>query len=148
MYQLQYFVPEGYPAVNASFDQEIMEMCARLKGANAKGTQVPNSALSVQLKVMEDGASFEIKKRGQLVYINFYCFDTQHFQSVFSMVEDFYYKYTLGVPKRPKIPTWIHSIPIAPTQLRDNEGILCQKMTVSFFWAAYAQHLKKSNPMN
>jgi len=148
MYQLQYFVPANYPAVNASFDKEIMEMCAKLKDVDKKGVQVPNSALSVQLKVMQDGASLEIKKRGQLVYVNFFCFETQYFASVFAMVENFYHKYDLGAPKHPKIPTWIHSIPIAPTLLRDNEVILCQKMTVSFFGAVYAQHLKKSNQMN
>jgi hypothetical protein len=148
MYKLQYLVPDNYPAVNASFDKDIMEMCARLRGVDKKGAPVPNSALSIQLKVMEDGASFEIKKRGQLVYINFFCFETRHFQNVFTIVEDFHRKYDLGVPKRPKIPTWIHSIPIAPTLLRDNEVTLCQKMTVSFFWAVYVQHLKKSNPMN
>ena len=148
MYQLQYLVPANFPAINASFDKAIMEMCARLKGVDKKGAQVPDSALSIQLKVTEDGASLEIKKRGQLVYINFFCFETQHFQSVFIIVERFYNKYNLGVPKQPKIPTWIHSIPILPAVLRENEVLLCQKMTVSFFWAVYAQHLKKSNPMN
>jgi len=148
MYQLQYFVPADQPAVNASFDKAIMEMCAKLKGVDTKSVQVPNSALSVQLKVMQDGASLEIKKRGQLVYINFFCFETQYFATVFTLVENYYKKYDLGTPKHPKIPTWIHSIPIAPAILRENEIILCQKMTVSFFWAVYAQHLKKSNQMN
>jgi hypothetical protein len=148
MYQLQYIVPNGFPAVNAAFDKDIMQMCAKLKGVDTKGALVPNSALSVQLKVMQDGASLEIKKRGQLVYINFFCFETQYFAAVFALVEDFYRKYDLGVPKHPKIPTWIHSIPIAASALRDNEVILCQKMTVSFFWAVYAQLLKKSNQMN
>ena len=62
MYQLQYFVPERYPTVNASFDKEIMEMCAKLKGVDTKGAQVPNSSLLVQLKVMQDGASFRNQK--------------------------------------------------------------------------------------
>ncbi|HWK03782.1 MAG TPA: hypothetical protein VNS58_09125 [Puia sp.] len=148
MYQLQYLVPPSYPLVNASLDQEIMKTCAALKGVDTKGARVPNTALSIQLIIMLDGASVEIKKRGQLVYINLFCFEALHFQTVFVQVEDFYRQYNLGIPKRPKLPTWIHSIPIANTILRENEIILCQKMTVSFFWAVYAQHLKKRNPMN
>lgn len=148
MYKLQYFVPFSYPSVDASYVPEIMEMCAKLKGVDTKGAQVPNSALSIKLMVMLDGSSVEIKKREQLVYVNFFCFDVQHFDHVFILVEDFYRRYNLGVPKRPKIPTWIHSIPIAHDILRENEIILCQKMTVSFYWAVYAQHLKKINPLN
>jgi hypothetical protein len=148
MPQLQYFVPEGYPAVNAGFDKEIMEMCAKLKGVDTRDVSVPNSALSIKLLVMVNGTSFEIRKRGKLVYVNFFCFEPQHFSEVFALVEDFYRKHNYGTPKHPKIPTWIHSIPIAHDLLRDNEVILCQKMTVSFFWAVYAQHLKKRNPMN
>jgi hypothetical protein len=148
MFQMQYFVPEGYQAVNASLDKEISDMCARLKGVDKKDVQVPDSALSIRLFVMENGSSVEIKKRGQMVYTNLFCFDSRHFQDVFCVVEGFYLQYNLGVPRHPKIPTWIHSIPIAHNLLRENEIFLCQKMTVSFYWAVFAQQLKKSNPMN
>jgi len=148
MYQLQYLVPKNYSIVDASYDKQISEMCAKLKGVDTKGSQVPNSALSIQLKVMLNVASVEIKKRGQMVYINLFCFEPNHFQKVFLLVEDLYRAYNLGLPLRPKISTWIHSIPIAQEVLRENEIILSQKMTVSFFWAVYAQRLKRSNPMN
>ena len=148
MYQLQYFVPDSHPKINADFDQDTTDMCARLKGVDTKGAAVPNSALYVKLQVMENGASLEIKKRGEPVYINLFCFEPQHFTSVFAVVEGYYRQFNLGVPHHPKLPTWIHSIPIAYARLRENELILCQKITVSFFWAVYAQHLKKSNSMN
>src|SRR5882757_6378164 len=90
MYQLQYFVPDSYPPVNAAFDEEIMKVCAKLKGADLKGAPVPNSALSVHLEVMLNGANLEIKKREQPVYINLFCFETLHFQSVFTIVKGYY----------------------------------------------------------
>lgn len=148
MYEVQYFVPDGYPLVNALLDDETMKMCSRLKNVDTKGAQVPNSALAVQLKIIENGTLFEIKKRGQFAYINIFCFEPQDFHQLFALVENLYTQNKLGVPKRPKMPTWIHSIPIAPTILRDNEISLCQKITLSFFWALYAQRLKKSNPLN
>jgi len=147
IYQLQYLVPPGYPVVDASFDQEIVDMTAKIK-CDGKFGKVPDSALSIMVTVMENGTSIEIKKRDRLVYINFCCFEALHFQSVFTLIEDFYTRYNLGIPKRPIVPTWIHSIPIAHDILRENEIILCQKMTVSFFWGIYAQHLRRSNAMN
>ncbi|MHA4809521.1 hypothetical protein ACX0G9_15515 [Flavitalea flava] len=148
MYEVQYFVPSGYSSGEAALDDEIMAMCSKLKNVDTKGDQVPNSALSVQLKVMHNGTILEIKKRGQLVFINLFCFETQDFQELFALVENLYSQLKLGAPKRPKMPTWIHSIPIDPAILRENERILCHKMTLSFFWAVYAQHLKKSNTLN
>jgi len=133
MFQMQYFMPDAYPRINTPLDDETTELTRKLKGVDKKSVPIPNSALSVQLFLMLNGASLEIKKRDQLVFI---------------LVEDFYKKYNLGVPKPPKLPCWIHSIPIAYDRLRENEVILCTKVTVSFFWATFYQKLKKSNPMN
>jgi len=148
MFNMQYFVPENYSAVNATLDKEIARMCGNLKGVDKKSVQVPNSALSIRLLVMDNGSSVEIKKREQMVYTNLFCFDARHFVNIFSVVENFYRVYNLGTPKHPKLPTWVHSIPIAHELLRENEIVLCQKMTVSFYWAVFYQHLKKRNPMN
>jgi hypothetical protein len=97
---------------------------------------------------MINGSPLEIKKRGQPVYLNLFCFDPFHLQSMLDAVEELYRQFGLGTPKRPKMPTWIHSVPVNDSILRPNEIVLCQKMTVSFFWAVYAQQLKRSNPMN
>ena len=148
MYKVQYFVPDNYPAVNGSLDQAVSRMCVNLKGVDKKSVRVPNSALSIRLLVMENGSSVEIKKKEQMVYTNLFCFDSRHFMDIFSVVQGFYQQFNLGRPKHPKIPTWIHSIPIAHDLLQENEIILCQKMTVSFYWAVFAQQLKKQNPMN
>ncbi len=148
MYQLQYILPPGSPPANGAVDKSVMEMCAKLKGVDTKGAKVPNSALSLKLFVTPQVASLEIRKREELVYLNFFCFATGSFEELLLVVGGGYQEYNLGAPERPKIPTWIHSIPIAPDLLRENEIVLCQKMTVSFFWAAYTQQLKKSNPMN
>ena len=148
MFNMQYFVPDNYPAVNASLDKEIARMCGNLKGVDRKFVQVPNSALSIRLFVMENGSSVEIKKREQMVYTNLFCIDASHFLDIFAVVEGFYRQYNLGTPKQPKLPTWIHSIPIAHELLRENEIVLCQKMTVAFYWAVFYQQLKRRNPMN
>ena len=148
MFQMQYFVPDGYPRIDVPLDNETTELTRKLKGVDKKSVPIPNSALSVQLFLMLNGASLEIKKRDQLAFINFFCFEAMNSPEVFILVEDFYKKYNLGVPKPPKLPCWIHSIPIAYDRLRENEVTLCTKVTVSFFWATFYQKLKKSNPMN
>ena|ERR1700754_1539093 len=148
MFNMQYFVPENYPAVNATLDKEVTKMCGNLKGVDKKSVHVPNSALSIRLLVMQNGSSVEIKKREQMVYANLFCLDSCSFLDIFSVVEGFYRQYNLGTPKHPKVPTWIHSIPIAHELLWENEIVLCQKMTVSFYWAVFYQQLKRRNPMN
>lgn len=47
----------------------------------------------------------------------------------------------LGTSKQPVVENWIHSIPMPPAYplLRENEIILCEKLTIAFFWAVYAQ---------
>jgi len=148
MYHLQYFVPTGHPKMEPSFDEQIMHLCASLRGVDKKCVPFPQSALSIQLILTDDGGSFEIRKRTQLVYINIFCFEISYVEQVFSLVHKMYQQYQLGIPTRPKLPSWIHSIPINPGILQDNEVALCTKITVSFFWAAYAQLLRKRNPLN
>jgi hypothetical protein len=148
MYALQYLVPDKYPAADGSFDPAISDMCATLRSVSTRDTAVPHSALSVRLTVMLNGSTLEIKKRGQPVYMNLFCFDTSHLESMLAAAEELYRQFGLGTPKRPKVPTWIHSVPVTDSILRPNEIVLCQKMTVSFFWAVYSQRLKRSNPMN
>jgi len=148
MYTLQYILPDKYPPADGSFDSAISDMCAKLKSVSTRDTAVPNSALSVRLTVMINGSTLEIKKRGQPVYLNLFCFDSSHLESMLAAVEELYRQFRLGIPKRPKMPNWIHSVPVNDSILRPNEIFLCQKMTVSFFWAVFAQQLKRSNPMN
>ena len=148
MFNMQYFVPDNYPAVNASLDNEVARMCGNLKGVDKKSVRVPDSALSIRLFVTGNGSSVEIKKRDQMVYTNLFCFDASHFLEIFDVVQGFYQQFNLGIPRHPSIPTWIHSIPNGHDLLRENEIILCQKMTVSFYWAVFYQQLKRRNPMN
>jgi hypothetical protein len=148
MYYVSYLVPPGHPLVKAELDKTVMEMTASLKGVDKKMVNVPNTGLCVRLKLMPDGGSIEIKKRKELVYINLFCMEAQHMDSVFGAVCNLYVNYKLGTPKRPSMPTWIHSIPVAEHLLRENELQLCHKMTVSYYWAVFAQLLKKRNPLN
>ena len=148
MYQFAYLAPPGYPTPDGSFDKDIVNMTASIKEVDKKSVNVPNSALWIQLKLMPDGGSFEIKKRKDLVYINLFCFEAENTDSVFSAVISLYEHYKLGTPKRPPVPTWIHTIPVAEHLLRANEIQLCQKISVSYYWAVCAQLLKKRNPLN
>ena len=148
MLRVQYFLPEGYPTVNVPYDEAIMKMCAKLKGVDTQGAAVPNSALSVKLLIVLNGATLEVRKRGQLVYVNFFCFEPEYLDGMFVLVEAIYRERNLGTPKHPKIATWIHSIPMAHELLRDNEVLLCQKVTVSLFWAVNVQRMKKSGKLN
>ena len=148
MYPMQYLLPDGFPDADGRLDPEVTRLGASLKGVDTKGACVPNSALWLQLKVLLDGASLEIKKREQLVYINLFCLATDQVPGVLGTVQGLYDRYHLGVAKRPTTVTWIHSVPVAHHLLRENEIQLCQKLTVSFFWAVYGQRLKKQNPLN
>jgi len=146
MHKFEFLVPEGYAEPNGTFDRENMLMSAQLykKGAETRDIPVPNSALSVRMLVTPDGTSLEFKKRGQLVYVNLFCLGSQYFDQVFPHVAEFYREYDLGIPILPKLDTWIHSIPVAQHLLREHEIILCQKMTVSFWYAVYGLHVMKS----
>ena len=73
MFYLEFFTPPDHPKSPPSFDKNIDKKCV----------SVPNSALSIQLFRMEDGSSIEIKKRGQMAFINFLCFETVHLDQVF-----------------------------------------------------------------
>lgn len=148
MYHMQYLLPDGFPAADGRLDPEATRLGASLKGVDTKGAYVPNSALWLKLKVLLDGASLEIKKREQLVYINLFCLATDQIPSVLTTVDGLYDQYRLGVAKRPTTEVWIHSVPVGHHLLRENEIQLCQKLTVSFFWAVYRQHLKRQNPLN
>lgn len=133
---------------DGSFDAAIPDMCATLKSVSTRDTAVPRSAVSVRLTVTLNGSTLEIKKHGQPVYLNLFCFDASHLESMLPAVEELYRQFGLGIPKRPKMPNWIHSVPVNDSILRPNEIVLCQEMTVSFFWPVFAQQLKRSNPMN
>jgi len=148
MYSLQYLLPPHYPGVNGVLDKDVVKMTAQMKHVDERDTAVPNSALSVRLAVMLDGSTLEIKKREQPVYLNLLCYDIFHLESMLAAVETLYRRFGLGIPQRPNVPNWIHSVPVNDSILRPSEIILCQKMTVSFFWAVFAQQLNRSNPMN
>ena len=148
MLYVQYFVPAQYPPVTPVLDPEVSALCSGLKGVDREGASVPDSELFLQLKVMEDGASLEIRKSGQLVFVNFFCLEGTQIHSVYKVVKLIYRDHHLGKPRKPHISTWIHSIPFAQQILQEKEIELCQKMTVSFFWAVYAQHMKRSNTLN
>ena len=150
MHQMQYLLPEGYPSAKGQYDQSIVDLTASLKNVDTKGAAVPNSALWLKLNVFLDGSSLEIKKRKVLTYINIFNIDGSKSSKIFGTVQGLYEVHHLGTPKEPKVENWIHSIPIPPayTLLRENEVILCEQLTIAFFWAVYAQWFKKHNPLN
>ena len=148
MFAMQYILPEGYPSTDGAVDKSIVALTAKMKVSGSKDTPVPSSALSVRMEVMLNGTILDIKKRGQPVYRNLFCFEETYKDSVLVLVEEMYRKLGLGIAKRPKMSTWIHSIPVNDSILRPNEIILCKKITVAFFWAVFAQHLKRGNLMN
>jgi len=145
---MAYLVPPNHPPVDGLIDHNIVRLAASIQGVDKKSVNVPNTALWVQLKLGIDGGSLEIKKQKKLVYINLFCFEAEQMDIMFGAVGALYGKYNLGTPKRPPVPTWIHSIPVAESLLQGNELRLCQKLTVSYYWAAYGQFLKKRNPLN
>jgi len=126
----------------------MMYTCIRLKNVDCKSVPFPNSALSVRLINSLDGASVEIRKRDQLAFINVLCFKDVDASQVYSLVEDLYRHYDLGQPKRPGMEAWIHSIPVPGPSLRENEIMLCQKITYCFFWHRFAHMMVKRNPYN
>ncbi|WP_431209668.1 hypothetical protein ACQ86N_26435 [Puia sp. P3] len=126
----------------------MMRLGGSLKGVDRQGAHVPGTALWLKLNVMGDGTTLEIKKRDLPVYINIFCLDGTDAPRLLNVVQGQYDLHSLGVAKRPTIGTWIHSIPVGHHLLRENEVLLCQKLTVAFFWATYAQRMKKQNPLN
>ena len=77
-----------------------------------KGAFEPNSALWLKLNALFDGASLDIKKRNKLVYINIFCLDIGMEFGAFAAVQGLYNRYNLGLPQRPIVEAWIHSIPV------------------------------------
>lgn len=148
IYKMNYLAPEGYPQPIGILNDDVSRMTGSLKGADIKFVNVPNSALWVRLTICPKGASFEIKKRSELVYVSYFCFEWQHVDSMLAEVNDYYLMLNLGTPKRPPLPTWIHFIPVAENLLRKNEIKLCQDMTLSLFWAVYGQLFIKRNSLN
>lgn len=148
MHEMRYFVPSNHPSVDGSLDMDVIRMAASIKGVDRKSVNVPNTALWIQLIILADGASLEIKKHKKLVYINLFCFEVLQTDSVFLTVNSLYKRYSLGTPKRPLQPTWIHSIPVSTSLLRENEFQLCHNLTVAYYWAVYRQLLNERNPLN
>jgi hypothetical protein len=144
----QYLVPTAFPHVDANWDAGVSLIASKLKGIDMRNVKIPNTALSVQLFVMLNGASLEFQKRGRLVYVNLLCYEADHAVDVFEAVKFHYQTYNLGIPQRPKIATWIHSIPTAPDILRDTETFLCEKLTVYFYAAVYGHFRRERNLLN
>lgn len=148
MFKMQYIVPPTFPAPDGKLDKAVANLGASLRGVDRKWTVVPNTALKLKLNVFMDGASLEIQKRDQFAYINIFCFNGHHSQDLLTAVDGLYKIHNLGSAKRPITDNWIHSIPVGFHLLRENEIRLCEKLTVSFYWAAYSQQLSRVNPLN
>jgi len=145
MFYFQFIVPLGHPKYEVPYDIEMIATCISLKKVDRESVPFPNSALSVKLTNMLDGASVEIRKRDKMAFINMLCFEAGNFSRVFSTVEDLYRNFNLGQPKRPAMESWIHCIPVPGPTLRENEILLCQKITLSFFWHGFAHVIKNRN---
>lgn len=149
-HKMQYLLPDGYPSAKGKYNRSIVDLTSSLKGVDTKGAAVPNSALWLKLNVFQDASSLEIKKRNVLTYINVFNIDGSKSLKIFGTVEELYEVHRLGTPKRPRVENWIHSIPmpLAYPLLRENEILLCEELTIAFFWAVFAQWFKKHNPLN
>lgn len=148
MFRMQYFMPPNFPIPDGRFDRAAAALGPSLKDFDTKGAYVPNSALWVRLKVTPDRSLLEIKKRGQLVYINVLCTSAMDAPRLLVVVQLLYDQYDLGTPIRPTVEAWIHSIPVGYHLLRQNEVQLCEKLTVAIFYAVFGRHEKKSNSLN
>ena len=143
---MEYIYPPEFPKACQPWDEETNKLAISLKNVDTKFVQIPDTHLSVRLFVFRDAASIEFQKSIFPVYTNFFNFE-ENTGGAFKMVQDFYKKYKYGTPKIPGVPTWIHSIPLRPHLLSPEETILCEKLTVCFFWAVYAQRIFKK-PQN
>jgi hypothetical protein len=148
MFYFQFIVPPGHPKYEVPYDIEMIATCISLKKVDRESVPFPNSTLSVKLTNMLDGASVEIRKRDKMAFINILCFEAGNLNQVFATVEKLYLNYKLGQPKRPTMESWIHSIPVPGPSLRENEILLSQKITLSFFWHRFAHFINKRNPYN
>jgi hypothetical protein len=148
MYRLQYLVPPGFRQFPAELDRETTELARKLKDVDKRFVPVPNSALSIKMIRMLDGTTIEVRKRQELAFVYCCCIGVRYFDNVFALVSKLYKDLKLGSPAKPTQSSWIHCIPIPGPQLRDNEVLLSQKLTVNFFWALFYQELKRHNPLN
>ena len=108
MLRMQYLVPANFPEPYGELDREIADLSMSLKTVDKKWTEVPNSALRLKLNVFLDGASLEIKKRDQLVYINIFCIDGHRASEFLAVVQELYNKHNLGTIKLPAVENWIY----------------------------------------
>jgi hypothetical protein len=147
--RLQYCVPPGFVSAKpGGLKPEITKLGASLRGADGKqGARVPGTPLTIRLSLMLNGAGIEFDYNGELAYVNFCCFEKRHFRGVFQLVEVYYDRYGFGKPKKPSFDKWIHLIPVAGPMPDVTYSMLSQDLTVSFFWAAYAQQLKRAGKM-
>jgi len=98
----------------------------------------------IQLFNYNDAASLEFKKRTQPVLTDIFNFEAKP-PGPFKIVKMFNKNYNYGKPKEPKLPTWIHSIPIRLDLLSPEEKILCEKLAVCLFFAVFGQRLRGKN---
>jgi len=66
--------------------------------------------LPTTLGLHPDGADFEIKRRGQLVYINIFCFDLRQQDGLLAIVQSLYEKHGRGLVKKPSVSKWIQVV--------------------------------------
>jgi hypothetical protein len=144
----QYHVPDGFPAVDASFDAAITRLGSKLKDVFNRPAKIPDTVLSVSVSLVHNGAMVTFKKRDELVFLNFLNTEASHFAQMFALVKETYLKYELGDPNKPTLPIWIHSIPIANDSLREREKYICEKLTVGLLAAIYGQNRNKRNQLN
>jgi hypothetical protein len=142
-FQLQYLLPVGLEAAPPGYDRSIMQLGASLRGADTDGgAAIPNTPLTIRMNLMLNGAGIDLLYNGKLAYINFCCFERKHSHSVYKAVEAHYKRYKLGFPRKPTMPNWIHLIPVNGPIPEREYSLFSQKLTVAFYWAAFAQITK------
>lgn len=148
MLKMQYLFPANLPKPDGVLDMNFIPLVMGLKEVHTKGANLPNSKLRAKLNFFREGASLDIKKQHELVYINFFCVEGNYAPTLFNVVQNLYKKYNLGFAQMPVAENWIHSIPVNYDLLTADEVRLCEKVITAFYWGIYAKQTGAGIPIN
>ena len=144
MFHVQQLLPKNYEPANPVLPPGFMEFAATLKGVDSDWVRVPDSKLSIKLAVMINGASIEIKKHGKMALIGLCCFEPEYRSGLLKVVKRLYKDNRLGEPQQPRLPCWVHMIPVKGTSLDEDELTLSGWLVITFYWVIFGQQMKRN----
>jgi hypothetical protein len=148
MLSMQYLAPVNFPKPDGTLDMKFVDISMRLKGVHLKGTFLPNSKLFLKLNFFIEGASLDIKKGDELVFVNVFCVEGENAPRLFNVVQGLYKEYNLGFAQLPMVGNWIHSVPVHYELLTKEEVRLCEKITTAFYWGLHAKREMNKKKLN